>query len=256
MATRKPSRRDDTLGSLRSPITELDRDRYFDFLAGVSAEELAARENVRLPTIERSLDKMRSHTQVHSQQSAELAVREVVISQLAGASAAFTEALTATIPVTKMVMKRRWDDRTGEEVEYMDEEVTLVPDHATRMKAVDSLQKLLVGIQPKTPLIDARSQNIFQPGTGGQAALPAGSPANSLSQEAVVRAIRSARGLSLGDGQSDSPISPQPVTAGVEVDMELAAEMAEMGHGVVDAEIYEDSAESAESADSDAPEDL
>lgn len=201
--------------------TPQDRRRWEDLREGISPEELAARENVRLPTILKSRDTMRNYLARYSAQSAETEVRRVVIDSLPAAANYLAEALTATMPVTKMVLKQRRNYDTGMLEDYMDEETTLIPDHATRGKAHEQLTKSLAAIQPKTPMVqvDARSQTNIQ---NGQSGLGGG---QALSFESITRQIRAERGLSLGPGESAAP--QQAISAPVEVDYELAEEIAE-----------------------------
>jgi hypothetical protein len=217
----RPSEDDSTPARFdRSPITQLDRSRYFDNLAGISAEELASRENVKLSTITRSLEKMRAHAQRHSQSSAIMATTELYMDKLDKVSQVIDEGLNASVVVTRQVIKTRWNPELGADEQYMAEEHDILPDHATRIKTMDYLSKLQERVQPKQPLVavDARTQiqnNAGQLGPGGTTV---------LSSEAIIRHIRSERGL-LGDGSPQA--LPDILQPQAEVDVELARELAE-----------------------------
>ena len=47
--------------------TPLDQRRYYDLKAGMSIPEIAARDNVTLAAVEKSLQRMRSYANQHSQ---------------------------------------------------------------------------------------------------------------------------------------------------------------------------------------------
>lgn len=215
-------------------LSPLDRTRYFDYRAGISPAELAARENVQLDTIEKSITKMRSHLAAHSQESVELATREIYLNRLPDANLVFQEALTATIKQTRIEQQERWNTIT-EQYDTVDVTVeTDVADHATRLKATETLKSLLASTIPKTPMVavDARSQTVNMPGGAGGAGLAAGQQqgllgSGALSAEAIIRQIRASRG-ELTAGMPDAPAltaAPPPV----EVDYELQAELAEDG---------------------------
>lgn len=218
----KPSEDDQANPRLdRSAITQIDRARYFDNLAGISAEELASRENVKLSTITRSLEKMRAHSHRFSQTSVILKANELFASKLDDVSKVIDDGLNATVVVVRQVVKTRWNPELGADEQYMDEVHELLPDHATRIKTMDYLSKLHERVQPKQPLVavDARTQI-----QNNQAQLP-GNTSGIISSEAIIRHIRAERGLSLGDGSPEAlPDIPQPTA---EVDIELQRELAE-----------------------------
>src|SRR5271165_2429101 len=194
-ATRRP--RPSSAGAARppyaAPLTDTDQRRWFDFRAGTSAEELAARENVKLDTIMQSLARMRAHQERHSQSATETAVRQMFLERLPQASDVFIEAMKATQTRTKTEAVREFNEETGT-AEWVEKEVTEeIPDHKIRLSAVDALQKLLVSIQPKTPMVtvDARSQTNIGAGVIGDPA----SQQRALSFESIMRQRRLEMGL-------------------------------------------------------------
>lgn len=204
--------------SALDPITPHDTRRWQESRRGVSIQELAARENVKLSTIQKSLDKMESHSAATSQESVEMATRQLYLETLGDAGQAIAEAIAAMKTEQRVITNKD----TGET------EVVKIQtaDHATRMKAIDQLKGLLVSIQPKTPMmtVDARTQinNGGQLGTGVSQA--------TLSSESIIRQIRAERGLSLGTGDDLSRSTEIIVPA--EVDRELIAELEEFEEGV------------------------
>lgn len=177
-------------------LTDTDQRRWFDFRAGTSAEEIAARENVKLDTVMSSLARMRAHQERHSQSATEVAVRQMFLERLPQASDVFIEAMKATSTRTTTQAVREFNEETGTS-EWVEKEVTEeIPDHKIRLSAVDALQKFLTSIQPKTPMVtvDARSQTNI-----GGGALPGGTPEaqqRAISFESIMRQRRLAMGLS------------------------------------------------------------
>src|ERR1700690_397926 len=82
-------------------LTDTDQRRWFDFRAGTSAEEIAARENVKLDTVMASLARMRAHQERHSQSATETAFRQLFLERLPQASDVFIEAMQATSTRTR-----------------------------------------------------------------------------------------------------------------------------------------------------------
>lgn len=221
---RAANRRPPSPSSSAVSPSPVDRRRWEDLSSGISPEELAARENVRLPTILKSRDTMRTYLARYSQAATETEVRRLFVEALPDAARVFSEGMQATETIHKQVVRERMNARTGEIEEYVDEEVTIVPDHATRAKFLSELTKLNQSIQPKSPLlaIDARSQtnNLNQLGAGA-------ATAGALSFESITRQIRAERGLSLGPGDPSPTISSPATLAPIEVDYELQEELAE-----------------------------
>lgn len=216
----------------------IDRRRWEDLQLGISPEELAARENVRLPTILKSRDTMRSYLARYSQTAADTEVRRLFVQALPDAARVFAEGMAATTTITRQVVRERHNPRTDEMEEYVDTETDVVPDHAMRAKFLTELTKLNQSIQPKTPLVsvDARSQtnNLHQlgaPVSGG-----------ALSFESITRQIRAERGLSLGAGEP-LPAAAAATLAPIEVDYELVEELAE---DILDDDIIESAAEASQ----------
>lgn len=202
--TRPDSSDSETMESRRNSaaITAIDQTRWFDFRAGISLAELATRENVRVVTIERSIERMRAHVARFSAESAELATRQLFLQRLPDANQVFVDALAATRTTIRKESVLRNDPDTGLPAWIEDEIEVVTPDHKTRLSAVDALQRLLASTQPKQPMVsvDARSQtNYGLPGSGNnqQHALGAGQPAGALSAESIIRQIRIDRGLSV-----------------------------------------------------------
>ena len=196
-------------GASSAAPAPLDQRRYYDFRAGMAPAEIAARDNVTLGAVEKSLTRMRSYTGQFSQEAAEIATRQLYLNRLPDANHVFAEALAATKMETRVEVVQDPETR-----QYIEKTVLLeVPDHDTRLKATASLQKLLAGIMPKTPLVqvDARSQTNI--GIG------AGSPQSqgAISFESITRKIRTEQGLlTVGDVRDEA--NPEGI---VETDTEL-----------------------------------
>ena len=224
--TRARSRAPHARAMRQSAPTQIDQRRYFDFRAGMSAAELAARENVQLATIENSLTRMRSHASQFSQEAAEIATRQLYLDRLPDANHVFAEALTATKTESRVELVEEYNLLTDRK-EFVEKTILdHVPDHATRLKATDALQRLLAGIQPKQPLVavDARSQTNIGYGGPGQPALGPGSQhPGTLSSESIIRQLRLERGLAVPGIDTSEPTAAEPVP--IEVDTELADDL-------------------------------
>jgi hypothetical protein len=182
---------------MATTLTDIDMSRWFDFRAGTSAEEIAARENVKLDTVMASLSRMRAHQERNSQTSAETAVREMFLERLPQAAGVFIDAMNATTTQTRTEVVHEFNEETGR-AEWVDKEVTeQVPDHQLRLKAVDSLKALLQSVQPKTPMVqvDARSQTNFNNGLLGAGAATPESQQRAISFESIMRQRRLEMGL-------------------------------------------------------------
>jgi hypothetical protein len=203
---------------LAEPVTALDSKRWQDSRRGISKEELATRENVKLSTIQKSLDKMDAHAAAVSQESVEMATRQLYLESLAGVQDAIVDAIAAMKTEQRVITNK--DTGETEIVEIQ------TADHATRMKAIDQLKGLLVSIQPKTPLmtVDARTQ-INNP---GHPQLGSGS---TISTESIIRQIRAQPNFLLTDGQIRQTAQQTNEEIGIEIardeeDAILAAEEA------------------------------
>lgn len=212
-------------GTAPRAVSPLDRRRYLDFRAGISVAELASRENARVDTIQRSIDKVISEHAQFSQEQAEVAARQLFLQTAPKVAEALTGALAATTTRTKTEMVLVRDRHTGTE-EWVEREVEVEqPDHKTRLSAVDTWKSLPVAVTPHQPMVqvDARTQTINGAAVPSQHALPAG----PLSSESIIRAIRAERGLAgadqpaLTDGSAAAPA--------IDHDYELVAEMEEDG---------------------------
>lgn len=199
------------------PPTPSDVRRYFDWRTGISPAEIAARENVRVSTIETSIERMRNYAAANSAEMAELAIRQVTLATLPGAALVIEGAMTAVHKVPHTV---GYDSEGNAQIEYVE-----TADHVTRLEAVDRIQKLFSASQPKTPLVavstTVNTQHNQLMAGGGHAGAPA-----QLSSESFIRQIRAERGLAL-PSETSSPAQTTAVL--VEQDHELLAELEELG---------------------------
>jgi hypothetical protein len=199
-----------------------DARRYHLFRSGVSPEEQAARENIRLATITASIERQQLLSQQFSLDSMQQAAREMLMDQFPNMASALREASEAVQELKKEELQ---EDGQMTTTSYF------VPDHSTRLKAIKAFESLLSCIQPKTPMVavDARSQTqINNPA-------PAAGSGGPLSTESIIRQIRAERGLALPSetGTVETVPSVMPGNAAapefVEKDIELEAELAEEG---------------------------
>ena len=207
MKRRRPSQKN------QLSITSADRHRYRLYREGVSVAEIATRDRVTIAQVERSILRCREERQQFSQEAVEIAVRRTVLERLPEASVAISGALQATKKETVSVVVE------GTEMS----ETVDVPDHRTRLEGNSALIQLIASIKANVPLsqvnVDARSQ------TQNVLGMPGMNQGNPSSAEAIIREIRSARGLALTDGATI--ISGANPPALEEVDTELSEEMEE-----------------------------
>jgi hypothetical protein len=202
----------------------------------MSPEEIAARENppVKLPTVLKSIERMKAYAAEFSAESTDLATREVYMRKLGDAAEVLTRALTATRnQATTRIVTRR-DHLTGDTLEEAVVFDEVVPDIPVQLKGMEALQKLLAAVQPKQPMVsvDARSQTNIGTGGGGggglgagQGSLGAGQPL-SLSAESMIRRVRAQAGLSLPSGNETGVVTAVMAPL-VERDSELDELLAE-----------------------------
>lgn len=196
-------------------ITQLDLARWAGSRAGMSIRELAARENVKLSTVEKSLEKMRLHAARTSQESVEMATRELYIDSLPSALQVFERALHAKKFETKVVTN---PDTEKEEIIMVE-----VEDLDMQLKAVEKLKSLLAGVTPKTPMVavDARTQ------INNQGQLAAGSQ-GQLSSESLIRQIRAQPNFQLTDGQIRTVAQQTAEEIGLQIKQETEQEAADI----------------------------
>jgi hypothetical protein len=191
----------------------------------MSTQELAARENVKLSTIDKSIEKMKLHSARNSQESVELATRSLYLDNLPSAARVFEEGLHAMTTESRTIK-----NPDTQEIEIV---LDLVPDHAMRLKTIESLQKLLASVQPRTPLIDARTQ-INNPQL-------ASSSGGALSSESIIRQIRARPNFQLTDGDIRSVAQQTEEEIGLQVKREAEEEALDIAEAAAEEEAeYED----------------
>lgn len=205
--------------SLSSLRPSLDARRYAAFRSGLTPEEIATRENVSLATITRSIERMKIESQLSSKEAVETATRRAVLSALPTAANSLIAALTAT---RDKILETMDADGNGT-VEVIQE-----ADHALRLRALDSLTKLIDSTKESSPMISANfnNQNLQQNNT----AITTG----GVSTESLIRQIREERGLVTQ--QERAAASPDTIQLLPDtIDFELQQEIAE-GEVVLDDE--------------------
>lgn len=182
--------------------TETDYLRHRAYKAGVSIPEIATTENTTEEEIEESILLVRIDNAKFSPDEAGLAVRKLLFQKFPKVSAAMDEALSATTQVGKKI--QLVDKETGETETI--EDFQTIPDHTSRMRAVDAMTKILSVVQPKDPQIQitdnrqVNSQtNILNAGVGATGTAGSLGPGMN-SPEEVIRSIVSQRRQALGDG--------------------------------------------------------
>lgn len=201
----------------------LDATRYAAFRAGVSKEELAARESTTPQAIARSIEKMETQRELYSAEAVDVAIRRSVLEASPTAHASLISALTATKEYLHHI------DGDPGRTEYVEG-----PDHVLRMQAISKLTDMITSIKESSPLVSVSQQNNLQQNFNAGAA--------SVSTESLIRRIREERGLALPAEivQQDVDNAPLPDETDFELQAELEEEAAEA------AEAAEEAAETEE----------
>lgn len=192
----------------------LDATRYAHLRSGMTEAEIAARENVSLATVTRSIERMKMQRELYSKESVETATRQSVLSTIPTA----TNSLLAALTATRDKILAGMDDDGNETVEVIQE-----ADHALRLKAIDTLTKLIESTKESSPMISANfnNQNLQQNAIGVGAN---GQPIPSF--ESIVRTRRQELGLGLPEDEiKEATVEILPDS----IDFELAADLAELG---------------------------
>ena len=125
--------------------------RYLKAKAGVDAKEIAKSERVSLQTVNESIKSIEMYEQQNTEGQLQLAVRDLVISNIPQAKETIHGLLTATELVLKKNLK------TGKE-----EHVT-VADKTTRLEGARLVRDLVAAVQPKGPGVAVQVNNNNQP---------------------------------------------------------------------------------------------
>jgi hypothetical protein len=209
------SQRQNELSAAASPgaPTAADQRRWYDHQRnGIGIAELATREQVKLSTIERSLQVMRAYTATNSQEATELATRATFLRALPTVEDIFHRAATATQP-----QERRILNPDTQETFLVDE---VVPDIKTQLSGAEMIRKFMEAVQPRQP---AMAVNVNASATAQSATFNAASSGQGpISAEAIIREIRQQRGLAAPQ-EIVTRIVTAPVTE--DVDSELAEDL-------------------------------
>lgn len=125
--------------------------RYLKAKAGVDPSAIAKSEKVSLSTVVDSIRTIEVYEQQNSEGQLQLAVRDLVISTIPQAKNTINGLLTAT----EVVMKKNL--KTGK-----DEYVT-VEDKTTRLEGARLVRDLVIGMQPKGPMVAIQNNQNNQP---------------------------------------------------------------------------------------------
>lgn len=125
--------------------------RYLKAKAGVDPSAIAKSEKVSLSTVVDSIRTIEVYEQQNSEGQLQLAVRDLVISTIPQAKNTINGLLTAT----EIVMKKNL--KTGK-----DEYVT-VEDKTTRLEGARLVRDLVIGMQPKGPMVAIQNNQNSQP---------------------------------------------------------------------------------------------
>ncbi len=200
----------------RTIPTAKDRERYFRYSAkGLSIEEIAAQDLCTVEYAQASIDIYERYKQSVSDEMVVMRINETVIGQMGGVNRVIGEGLKAN----KVVHVNK---ETGA--------VTERPDHAVRLKTVETVRGLVETVRPKVPGLQLNQQ--FNNGIPGQ------SIGSGMSFEAVLRKKREQKGLA-------NEQSAEVVEAELTHEEEIAKEFADFGGDEDEEEAGEEEAEVA-----------
>ena len=110
---------------------QIDRVRWYLYRQHVSLEEIAARHNCTVLTVQDSINRMEAHRALTSSEEIDMKMNSIVLRRLERAEKVIEEAQNAEIVITHT------DPETGET------EIThRAPDHATRLAANEQVRKI------------------------------------------------------------------------------------------------------------------
>ena len=167
---------------------------------------------MRVSTVEKSIEKLKTAAQLYSQEAVEISVRRSALDMIPAAHEAIIAMLSATREQIRHLPPEEGDDSAGARTEWIQ-----APDHATRNLALARLTDLIESIREQAPLVSVsqqnNTQNLLQMGASG------------LSTENFIREVRAEKGLALPAdiARTDVYAEPLPDT----IDYELQAELAE-----------------------------
>lgn len=197
----------------QSVASEQDYRRYWAVGGGQSLAAIAKAESVEESEIEASLLRVRTDIEQFSATSASTLLRKMIFRRLEQVDAAVVEALGATkLEGRKVVLI---NEETGKVTRL--EDTYERPDHDTRLRAMDSVTRMLAVVQPRDPAVQITSNS--QTNILNQAPqLPSGAPGlgqGLASPEAVIRNVVAMRQLALAAPAAPvqtAPVLNQPAT--------------------------------------------
>lgn len=173
-----------------SPPSPLDWRIYLAHRAGRTVKQLARSQNLTSQEIHQALFRVHLDNERNSSLVTGIETRRLFLAHIDDLSTAATEALRATKLVGKKVVMV--DKETGEAVTL--EETVELPDHDTRLKAMDSMRHMVAVVQPKDPAVVVNNTNNTQNNVLAVGAGGGGNGHGTLtSPEAVIRAITAER---------------------------------------------------------------
>lgn len=199
-----------------APPSPLDWRIYLAHRAGRTVKQLARSQNLTGQEIHQALFRVHLDNERNSSLVTGIETRRLFLAHIDDLSTAATEALRATKLVGKKVVMV--DKETGNAVTL--EETVELPDHDTRLKAMDSMRQMVAVVQPKDPAVVVNNtnntqNNVLAVGAGGGGNGHAG----LTSPEAVIRSIVSERQKALTQPAAPAFMIPttKPTLEGVPV---------------------------------------
>ena len=183
----------------------------------MSVDEIATQTGCNLAQVQDSLQRYEMARAEVSNEEVDMAINQTVLKSMEATQKVFSEALRAKhVNVTY--------DKNNKKIKQT------LPDHATRLKAVDTIKNLMDAVRPKGGGITVNANTQVNNGNGGIPVAP-----RSFDFEARLRDIRERKGLKNDGGVIDGDFEE------AEDKDELADELSEMG-----IEIDEDEEEDSE----------
>lgn len=165
-----------TIEKRAKKLSRTDRARAYFKRKGYSPEEIAIKTGGSLVQVQASLERYELARMEASNDEVDMAINDLVLKSLDATGKVFSDAMKAKV----VVYTRSKGGRNYK---------TDSPDHATRLRAVDSIKGLMEVVRPKGPGIAIQNNNQF--GGGGAAAPVDG--ARGMSFEDRIRRRRQQR---------------------------------------------------------------
>lgn len=192
-------------------LSRTDKFRVYLYRKGVSVDDIATQTGCNLVQVQDSLQRYEMARAEVSNEEVDMAINQTVLKSMEATQKVFSEAL-----------KANHIDITYDKKNQMKKQIR--PDHATRLKAVDTMKNLMDSVRPKGGGITVNANTQVNNGNVNSPNAP-----RAFDFESRLRDIRKRKGLDINEHVIDGEVVDE------EHD-ELADELSELGIEIEDDE--------------------